>query len=211
MNRPRFSGGDPGRPVEGRDVLASAQTGTGKTLAFILPMLHRMLENQQPGVTALVLLPTRELAAQVAQVCKEVGRFTHIRSALLVGGESFPLQLQALRPGASMVIATPGRLLDHLERRTINLSQVHTLVLDEADRMLDMGFAPALHAILRYVPAERQTMLFSATLPTEISQLGDPLGVKESGDGPPGAAGHHRGKCHPNALPGDAQAERAIC
>jgi ATP-dependent RNA helicase RhlE len=158
--------------LEGRDVLVSAQTGTGKTLAFVLPMLHRMLEKPPVGVTALVLLPTRELAAQVAQVAKDVGRFTHVRLALLVGGESFHLQLQALRQGASMVIATPGRLLDHLERRTISLAEVHTLVLDEADRMLDMGFAPALRAILRYVPLERQTMLFSATLPDEIAQLG---------------------------------------
>src|SRR5947207_7380314 len=143
--------------LEGRDVLAAAQTGTGKTLAFLLPVLHRMLERTLNAVTALVLLPTRELAAQVAQVAMEVGRFTHIRSALLVGGESFHLQLQALRGGATLVIATPGRLLDHLERRTVSLTRVHTLILDEADRMLDMGFAPALKAIIRYVPAERQT------------------------------------------------------
>jgi ATP-dependent RNA helicase RhlE len=155
----------------GRDLLVSAQTGTGKTLAFVLPMLQRMQENAVPGVTALVLLPTRELAAQVASVVKEVGRFTPVKSALLVGGESFHLQLQALRAGANLVIATPGRLLDHLERRTISLSRVHTLVLDEADRMLDMGFAPALHRILNYVPRERQTMLFSATLEPEIGRL----------------------------------------
>jgi ATP-dependent RNA helicase RhlE len=164
--------------LQGRDVLVAAQTGTGKTLAFTLPVLHRMLNNPVPGVTALVLLPTRELAGQVAMVAKDVGRFTGIRSALLVGGESFSMQLQALRSGASLVIATPGRLLDHLERRTISLSRVHTLILDEADRMLDMGFAPALHAILRYVPTERQTMLFSATLPAEISRLSN-LALKD--------------------------------
>jgi ATP-dependent RNA helicase RhlE len=158
--------------LEGRDVLAAAQTGTGKTLAFLLPVLHRMLEKPTHGVAALVLLPTRELAAQVSHVAKEVGRFSHVKSALLVGGESMVPQLQALRGGATLVIATPGRLLDHLERRTINLSQVHTLILDEADRMLDMGFAPALRAILRYLPVERQTMLFSATLPNEITALG---------------------------------------
>lgn len=157
--------------LEGHDVLVAAQTGTGKTLAFVLPTLHRMLEKPAPGVTGLVLLPTRELAAQVATVVKEVGRFTSFKSALLVGGESFHLQLQALRAGASLVIATPGRLLDHIERRTITLSRVHTLVLDEADRMLDMGFAPALHRILSFIPKERQTMLFSATLPPEIGRL----------------------------------------
>jgi ATP-dependent RNA helicase RhlE len=157
--------------LEGRDVMVAAQTGTGKTLAFVLPILHRMLENPVSGVTALVLLPTRELAAQVEAVVREVGRFAHTRSALLVGGESFSNQLHALRGGAGLVIATPGRLLDHLERRTVSLARVHTLILDEADRMLDMGFAPAIHAILRYVPAQRQTMLFSATLPTEITRL----------------------------------------
>src|SRR5580698_6926278 len=109
--------------LAGKDVLASAQTGTGKTLAFVLPALHRMLLNPIPGVTGLVLLPTRELAAQVASVVKEVGRFTNVRSVLLVGGESFHLQLQGLKSGASLVIATPGRLLDHLERRTISLSR----------------------------------------------------------------------------------------
>ncbi len=168
--------------LQGRDVLVSAQTGTGKTLAFVLPMLQRMLDKPLPGVTALVLLPTRELAAQVASVVKEVGRFTSFRSVLLVGGESFHLQLQGLRAGASLVIATPGRLLDHMERRTVTLSRVHTLVLDEADRMLDMGFAPALHRILSYVPKERQTMLFSATLAPEIGRLShlalkDPISI----------------------------------
>jgi len=157
--------------VQGKDVLASAQTGTGKTLAFVLPLLHRMLENPRAGVGALILLPTRELAAQVAHVVKEVGKFAGAKSALLVGGESFHLQLQALRAGATLVIATPGRLIDHLERRTISLSQVHTLVLDEADRMLDMGFAPAIQRILHYLPTQRQTMLFSATLPADVTRL----------------------------------------
>lgn len=166
------------RVLEGRDVLASAQTGTGKTLAFALPLLHRMLEHPRPGIGALILLPTRELAAQVSTVVKEIGKFTNFRHALLVGGESFHLQMQAIRGGATLIIATPGRLLDHLERRTITLSQVHTLVLDEADRMLDMGFAPALQAIIRYLPKERQTMLFSATLPADVTRLSH-LALKE--------------------------------
>jgi ATP-dependent RNA helicase RhlE len=149
-----------------------------------------MLNRPTHGVAALVLLPTRELAAQVSNVAKEVGRFSHVRTALLVGGESFHLQLQALRGGASLVIATPGRLLDHLERRTVSLNIVHTLVLDEADRMLDMGFAPALRAILRYLPVDRQTMLFSATLPNEITQLGhlalkDPKVIRMAPQGAP--------------------------
>lgn len=157
--------------LQGQDILASAQTGTGKTLAFLLPLLHRMLNKPSRNVAALILLPTRELAAQVATVVRDLARFTSVRGALLVGGESFGLQLQALRGSASLIIATPGRLLDHLNRRTVDLRGIHTLVLDEADRMLDMGFAPAIHAILGYLPTERHTMLFSATLPREISRL----------------------------------------
>jgi len=158
--------------LEGRDILASAETGTGKTLGFILPLLHHLLENPRPGLRALILLPTRELAAQVQSVARECTRFTHLKPpALVIGGESFPLQERALKAGAPFVIATPGRLLDHMDRRTLHLRDVETLVLDEADRMLDMGFAPALREILRHVPAQRQTMLFSATLPREIQQL----------------------------------------
>jgi ATP-dependent RNA helicase RhlE len=157
--------------LQGSDILASAQTGTGKTLGFLLPVMNRMLQRNEPGITALVLAPTRELAAQVSSVAKDVGKFAHIKTALLVGGESFSMQLQAIKGGASLIIATPGRLLDHAERRTIRLDTVHTLVLDEADRMLDMGFAPAIHAILRRLKEERQTLLFSATLPAEIARL----------------------------------------
>jgi len=158
--------------LAGRDVLASAQTGTGKTLAFMLPLLNRLLDNHRPGLRALILLPTRELAAQVSTTAKECMRATHLKPpALVIGGESFHLQERALRAGAPFVIATPGRLLDHMKQRTLHLREVHTLILDEADRMLDMGFAPALREILRNMPGERQTMLFSATLPREIQQL----------------------------------------
>jgi ATP-dependent RNA helicase RhlE len=157
--------------MEAKDILVSAQTGTGKTLAFLLPLLDRMLRHPIHDVAALVLLPTRELAAQVSSVARDLAKFTTVRHALLIGGESYGPQLEALRARAPLVIATPGRLLDHLERRTVILDHVHTLVLDEADRMLDMGFAPAIHAILRYLPTERHTMLFSATLPREIDRL----------------------------------------
>ena len=158
--------------LAGHDILASAQTGTGKTLGFMLPLLNRLLSSPKPGLRALVLLPTRELAAQVQSVARECSRFTHLKPpALVIGGESFHLQERALKVGAPFVIATPGRLLDHMDQRTLHLRDVEVLVLDEADRMLDMGFAPAIREILRHVPAERQTMLFSATLPREIQQL----------------------------------------
>jgi ATP-dependent RNA helicase RhlE len=182
--------------LQGNDLMVSAQTGTGKTLAFLLPALHRILSGPLPiaapgdhrssghalarppsghataSPSVLVLLPTRELAAQVASVARDLTRFAPVRSSLVVGGESFGRQARELAGRTALVLATPGRLLDHLQRRSVSLSGVRTLVLDEADRMLDMGFAPALRAILQHVPAERQTMLFSATLPKEIAQLG---------------------------------------
>jgi len=152
--------------IEGKDVLGIAQTGTGKTLAFGVPIIQRLL--QGPG-HALVLVPTRELALQVDETIHKLGQPFNIRSVILIGGMSMGPQLQGLRkPNTRVFIATPGRLIDHLERRTANLSDVKIVVLDEADRMLDMGFAPQVRRIAKYLPKERQTLFFSATMPEEI-------------------------------------------
>jgi len=159
--------------LEGKDIKVSSETGSGKTAAFLLPILHRLLEQNQPGIRVLILEPTRELAAQVETQVRDLARFTNIRCAVIVGGASFHEQLNVVKQGAQILVATPGRLLDHLENRSFNLNLVDTLVLDEADRMLDMGFIPDIRAILRQMPnTARQTLLFSATLPPEIVQLG---------------------------------------
>lgn len=151
--------------LKGTDVFGVAQTGTGKTLAFGVPMVQALLS--APGL-GLVVLPTRELAIQVEQSLLKLGRKLGVGVALLIGGEPMGKQLRALRAGPRIVIATPGRLVDHLQQKTIKLSGVKVLVLDEADRMLEMGFAPQLKAILDAVPTERQTLLFSATMPDSI-------------------------------------------
>jgi len=150
--------------IEGKDLVGIAQTGTGKTLAFGVPMIQAALGGKQ----GLVVLPTRELALQVEEVIRKVGAPLGIRTAVLIGGEGIGRQVQALRRDPQIVIATPGRLLDHLEQKTISLKAVAVLVLDEADRMLDMGFAPQLKRIFAVLPRERQTMLFSATMPQSI-------------------------------------------
>jgi len=150
--------------IEGKDLIGLAQTGTGKTLAFGVPMLQAALK----GKKGLVILPTRELALQVQETFEKLGRVLGIHTALLIGGESLNRQIAALRRGPMIVICTPGRMIDHLEQKTISLARVEMLVLDEADRMLDMGFAPQLKRILSVIPKERQTMLFSATMPEAI-------------------------------------------
>lgn len=155
--------------LEGRDVIGSAQTGTGKTAAFALPMLSRL--GQRGRLRALVLEPTRELAAQVETAIRDYGRFTNLRTVVLYGGTGYGRQDQALRQGADIVVATPGRLLDQLQRRMLKLDQIEMLVLDEADRMLDMGFMPDVRKIVERCPRARQTLLFSATIPPEIEQL----------------------------------------
>ncbi len=154
--------------VEGKDVIGIAQTGTGKTLAFGIPMLQRLA---QFGGRGLVILPTRELAYQVEEALKPFATALNIRTAVFVGGASMNLQRGMLRQNPRVLIATPGRLNDHLEQRTVTLKEVNILVLDEADRMLDMGFKPQIDRILAHVPKKRQTMLFSATMPREILQL----------------------------------------
>ncbi|MCB2155278.1 DEAD/DEAH box helicase [bacterium] len=157
--------------LSGRDLIAIAQTGTGKTLAFGLPALAR-LENTPRGHTGmLVLAPTRELAQQVHDVLAPLARAMKLTSACIYGGVGMAPQEQALRRGVSIVVATPGRLLDHIQRRNTRFSKISELVLDEADRMLDMGFLPDIRRIMAELPAQRQTMMFSATFPDEIANL----------------------------------------
>src|SRR3989344_2325340 len=150
--------------IEGKDMVGIAQTGTGKTLAFGVPMIQAALRGKQ----GLVVLPTRELALQVDEVFHKVGTPLGIRTAVLIGGESIGRQISALHRNPQIVIGTPGRIIDHLEQRTLSLKSVAVLVLDEADRMLDMGFAPQLKRIFVTLPRDRQTMLFSATMPQDI-------------------------------------------
>jgi ATP-dependent RNA helicase RhlE len=167
--------------LEGSDVLAAAQTGTGKTAGFTLPMLQRLSErasnNRKRPVRALVLTPTRELAAQVAESIQTYGRHLPLTSAVIFGGVNINPQIHQLRRGVDVVVATPGRLLDHVQRRTVDLSQVEFLVLDEADRMLDMGFIPDIRRIIALMPenGERQNLLFSATFSRDIRRLADGL------------------------------------
>ncbi|NLD42741.1 MAG: DEAD/DEAH box helicase [Chloroflexi bacterium] len=161
--------------LEGRDVLGIAQTGTSKTAAFVLPILQRLIRGSGRHVRALVLAPTRELAEQTHQAVTLLGRHTGARSAAIYGGVGKAPQLAALRKGVQVVVACPGRLLDHLGEGDIDLSRVEVLVLDEADRMCDMGFLPDVRRVLRQLPSERQTLFFSATMPDEIRTLADSI------------------------------------
>src|SRR5579863_4357725 len=158
--------------LAGHNLVATAQTGTGKTLAFVLPLIH-LLQNEQKksGVRALILIPTRELAIQIQEVFTKLSAGTGIRSAVVVGGLGENPQLQAIRKGAQVVIATPGRMFDFLSRNLVNLSGARMLVLDEADRMLDMGFLPTIKRIMEAIPAERQTLFFSATIESSVKHL----------------------------------------
>jgi superfamily II DNA/RNA helicase len=164
--------------LTGQDVMGAAQTGTGKTAAFSLPLLQRLLKHENPStsparhpVRALVLLPTRELADQVAQQIKMYAKYTQLRSAVVFGGMDMKPQTLELKKGVEVLVATPGRLLDHIEAKTAVLNQVEYVVLDEADRMLDIGFLPDLQRILSYLPKQRTTLLFSATFSPEIKRL----------------------------------------
>jgi ATP-dependent RNA helicase RhlE len=157
--------------LAGRDIIATAQTGTGKTAVFVLPILHKLLSRQRGKTRALIITPTRELAEQINDTICELGAGMKIRSATIYGGVGAAPQLKALRDGVDILVACPGRLLDHIEHRHANLSSLELLVLDEADRMFDMGFLPSIRQILKHVPAERQTLMFSATFPLEIEQL----------------------------------------
>ena len=159
--------------LKGHDVLGLAQTGTGKTAAFVLPTLHRLLEGKHRGIGLLIVTPTRELAEQILSVVQDFSKKSKIRSMSIYGGMSMNTQISKLREGVDVVVACPGRLCDHLRRRTIDLSKVGTLVLDEADMLLDMGFFPSVREILKHLPEKRQSLLFSATMPKEVAKLAD--------------------------------------
>lgn len=171
--------------LAGRDVIGQAQTGTGKTAAFLLPYLDRWRDNNEPGPTALVLAPTRELVVQVNEEARKLAPSRHFRCLPIYGGTRFGGQLAELKKGVSLVVGTPGRIIDHLSRGTLALGRVRYLVLDEADRMLDIGFRPDIEKILRRVPRERQTLLLSATLPPPVLRLAqrymnDPVNINLS-------------------------------
>ncbi len=176
--------------LSGRDLVATAQTGTGKTAAFLLPVLHGLLTQPRGSSRALILTPTRELAQQIHEVFRGLAAGTQIRSTLVIGGvPSFP-QARDLRAGIDVVVATPGRLLDHLDGGAFRPNAIGTLILDEADQMFDMGFLPSLKRIIHKLPTKRQTLLFSATMPPEIASLGkailhDPVNVSIGTQGTP--------------------------
>ncbi|MCJ7516309.1 MAG: DEAD/DEAH box helicase [Dehalococcoidia bacterium] len=157
--------------MQGRDVIGLAQTGTGKTAAFVLPILQRLLQSPRGRVNALIMSPTRELAEQTCEAISELGRQTKLRSIAIYGGVGMQQQIDGLRNGAEIAVACPGRLLDHVWRGTIDLSHVEVLVIDEADRMFDMGFLPDIRSILKCLTKQRQTLLFSATMPDDIRRL----------------------------------------
>ncbi|EKD43303.1 MAG: hypothetical protein ACD_72C00354G0001, partial [uncultured bacterium] len=154
--------------LEGKDVVGIAQTGTGKTLAFGIPMVQRLSNGQGQG---LILLPTRELALQVAETLTSITRNNGLKTAVLIGGASMFMQVQSLRRNPSIIVATPGRLVDHIKQGNLRLNNIRIAVLDEADRMFDIGFAPQIKQVLSLIPKQRQIMLFSATMPPEIAQL----------------------------------------
>lgn len=157
--------------LEGRDVLGSAQTGTGKTGAFVIPLIQKILENPSDHTQALILSPTRELAQQIDEQIFAIGYHTGITSAIVIGGSDFSAQAKAIRAGVDIIVATPGRLLDQMNILNIDFSHINYLVLDEADRMLDMGFLPDVTKIIDSVPKKRQTLLYSATLPDELKRV----------------------------------------
>jgi ATP-dependent RNA helicase RhlE len=181
--------------LAGKDVMGLAQTGTGKTAAFVLPILERLLPGPRGKVRSLVIAPTRELAEQIHVSIGELGRKTHLRSCTIYGGVGTNPQIQKLRAGVDIVVACPGRLLDHLDQRTINLADLEVLVLDEADRMFDMGFLPDIRRIIKQLPTRRQTLMFSATMPDSIRKLTDevlhdPVTIKVGHTAPANTVSH---------------------
>jgi len=181
--------------LSGRDVMGLAQTGTGKTAAFALPILHRLAQGKRGRVRALVVAPTRELAEQIHVAIETLGKQTRLRSVTVYGGVSANPQIKKLKSGAEIVVACPGRLLDHLQQGTIDLSDLEVLVLDEADQMFDMGFFPDIRRILAQLPKQRQNLLFSATMPAEIRKLAsevlrDPVTVQVDTVAPAATVSH---------------------
>lgn len=181
--------------LAGKDVMGLAQTGTGKTAAFVLPILEHLLRGPRGKVRSLIIAPTRELAEQIHVSIGELGSNTHLTSCTIYGGVGVNPQVQKLRAGVDIVVACPGRLLDHLNQRTINLANLEVLVLDEADRMLDMGFLPDVRRIIKQLPTKRQTLMFSATMPDDIRKLTDevlrdPVTVKVGHTGPANTVSH---------------------
>ncbi len=181
--------------LEGRDLIGLAQTGTGKTAAFALPVLQRLLKRPRGRVIALVISPTRELADQTCEAFNQLGRATGLRSIAIYGGVGITPQVKKLRDGAEIVVACPGRLLDHLRQGAANLKNLEVLVIDEADRMFDMGFLPDIRKILGMVPTERQTLLFAATMPDDVRDLAtsilrDPVTVKVGETAPAATVSH---------------------
>ncbi|HOP41012.1 MAG TPA: DEAD/DEAH box helicase, partial [Geobacteraceae bacterium] len=181
--------------MAGRDVMGLAQTGTGKTAAFTLPILHRLEQGDRGVVRALIIAPTRELAEQINNAVTDLGRQTRLRSITVYGGVNVKPQIDKLKRGVEIVVACPGRLLDHINQRTIDLSRLEALVLDEADQMFDMGFLPDIRRILAKLPRQRQTLLFSATMPVEIRGLAkeilrDPVTIQVGSMAPPISVTH---------------------
>jgi ATP-dependent RNA helicase RhlE len=183
------------RVMEGRDVMGLAQTGTGKTAAFVLPILHKLTKGERGRIRALIIAPTRELAEQINEAIGALGRQTRLRSVTVYGGVNINIQAQKLKTGVEIVVACPGRLLDHIAQETIDLSRLETLVLDEADQMFDMGFLPDIRKILKHIPRQRQTLLFSATMPADIRKLAhdvlnDPVTVQAGSTAPAATVTH---------------------
>jgi ATP-dependent RNA helicase RhlE len=177
------------KALQGQDVMGLAQTGTGKTAAFVLPILQRLMQGKRGHVRALIVAPTRELVEQINEDIRSLGRKARIRSVTIYGGVSIKPQMAKLKRGVEIVVACPGRLLDHIDRGTIDLSHLEVLVLDEADHMFDMGFLPDIRKILTHLPRRRQTLLFSATMPREIRSLAqevlnDPVTVQVGATAP---------------------------
>ncbi|MBI2355366.1 MAG: DEAD/DEAH box helicase [Deltaproteobacteria bacterium] len=181
--------------MQGRDLMGLAQTGTGKTAAFVLPILHRLMQGERGRVRALIVAPTRELAEQIHESIALLGRQSRLRSITVYGGVGVNLQIEKLKRGVEIVVACPGRLLDHIGQATIDLSRLEVLVLDEADQMFDMGFLPDIRRILKQIPPKRQTLLFSATMPDDIRRLAndilvEPVTVQVGSTAPPVTVTH---------------------